>query len=274
MITVLKANGAIEPFSEDKLISSITNAGINPEMQIKVLNHIKSKLYNNIPTREVYRHISEFLEAEEDSFSRSRYSLKESIMNLGPTGYPFEDYVAKVLNSEGYETSVRQILQGKCVTHEIDVIAKKNTVLANKIMVEVKYHNTVGIKTNIHVPMYTKSRYEDVKDKHNFTSSLLVTNTKATVDAIIFAECTGMEIITWSYPEHKSLRTLVEKYQLYPITALFSLPLKEKQKLMQKGIVLCKDICNNYQIIEQLDLDKNIKQKIFKEANFVCSIKS
>ena len=47
-------------------------------------------------------------------------------MKLGPTGYPFEDFIAKLLQADGYETKVRQILKGECITHEIDVIAEKN----------------------------------------------------------------------------------------------------------------------------------------------------
>ena len=48
-------------------------------------------------------------------------------MDLGPTGYPFEDYVAEILKTEGYQTQVRQVLEGNCVSHEIDVIAQKKT---------------------------------------------------------------------------------------------------------------------------------------------------
>jgi len=272
MLSVIKADGTKEPFSEEKIISSIHNAGISDKIQTQVIDHIKSKLYEGISTKEIYHHITEFLGATEEPFHKTRYSLKQAIMNLGPTGYPFEDYVAKILELEGYQTSVRQVLQGICVSHEIDIIATKNTVMPTKIMVEAKFHNAIGIKTDIHVPMYTKSRFEDIKDKHNITGVLLVTNTKATIDASAFADCVKMEIITWSYPEGRSLRSLVEKYQLFPVTALDTLPQNEKQKLLQNGIVLCKDLCKNQEVIEQMDLPKDKKGQILKEASFVCSI--
>lgn len=272
MLSVVKADGTREPFSEEKVIASMNNAGINTGMQTELLRHIKTKLYDGIRTEQIYHHITEFLGRTEEPFHKTRYSLKQAIMNLGPTGYPFEDYVAKILQLEGYETSVRQVVQGKCITHEIDVIAVKNTVVPTKVMVEVKFHNTVGIKTNVHVPMYTKSRFEDVREKHHFTRALLVTNTKATGDASAFAECVGMDIMTWSYPEQKSLRVLVEKYQLYPVTALTTLPYAEKQKLLQKGIVLCKDICGNYGVIESSSFSKEKKEQILREAHFVCGM--
>src|SRR5664279_1454910 len=125
MFLVIKANGKKEPFNDQKVINSIRRARIPHAIQSDVLLHVKSKLYDGISTAEIYEHILEFLDNSAHPYSRSRYSLKEAIMMLGPTGYPFEDFVAKILQAFGYETKVRQILNGKCVTHEIDVIAEK-----------------------------------------------------------------------------------------------------------------------------------------------------
>ncbi len=141
MLSVIKADKTREPFSEEKVINSIKRAGIHDSIQQKVLLHIKNKLYDGIPTSEIYHHIVEFLGQSEQPYSKSRYSLKESIMLLGPTGYPFEDFVAKLLQADGYSTKVRQILSGECVTHEIDVIASKNGRTA---MIEAKFHNNPG----------------------------------------------------------------------------------------------------------------------------------
>src|SRR5664279_1416804 len=125
MFTVIKADGKKEPFSEEKVINSIRRARIPKPIQSEVLIHVKSKLYEGISTSEIYQHILEFLDNSAHPYSKSSYSLKEAIMMLGPTGYPFEDFVAKILQAFGYTTKVRQILNGKCVTHEIDVIAEK-----------------------------------------------------------------------------------------------------------------------------------------------------
>lgn len=270
MFHVLKASGEKEPFLEEKLNRSIRRAGISHSLQPYAINHIKSKLYDNIPSSEIYRHITEFLETSSEPFSKSRYSLKQAIMALGPTGYPFEDYLAKILQKQNYYTKTRTIIQGKCVTHEIDVIAERNTVLPTKIMIEAKYHNTVGIRTNIHVPMYTKARFDDIKEKHNFTECQLITNTKATVDAIAYAECVGMKIISWSYPEGGSLRDIVEKLQLFPITSLTTLNTTQKQQLLLKGIVLCKNICENNNLLDILDLSENKKTETIREIEFIC----
>lgn len=267
---VTKADGTKEPFSEKKLLQSIAHAGIPESMHRKVIQHVQSHLYEGIPTYEIYKHIGEFLEKSSQPFHKTRYSLKQAIMELGPTGFPFEDYISKLLNDEGYTTEVRTILQGNCITHEIDVIAQKNTVIPTKIMIEAKYHNAVGIKTDVHVPMYTKARFDDIKERYKFSEVWLVTNTKATIDAIAYANCVGMKIMSWSYPEGGSLRELVEKYLLYPITALTTLPQGIKQQMLEKGIVLCKDICQRHDLLNEFALDNHTKEIVIQEVSFLC----
>jgi Holliday junction resolvase-like predicted endonuclease len=190
-------------------------------------------------------------------------------MELGPTGYPFEDFIAKILEADGYKTKTRTIVQGKCISHEIDVIAEKNTVIPTKILVEAKFHNQMGIRTNVHVPMYTKSRFEDIKEKNGFSEVWLATNTKATQDAIAYANCVGMKIITWGYPENRSLRDLIEKYRLYPITALTTLSKENKQKLLEKGIVTCNEIDKNSMIFHEVGISNEDLHKIKKEVEFI-----
>lgn len=271
MVQIVKANGEKETFSEAKIIRSIQKIGIPAATQEEVLKHVHEKLYENMPTSEIYKHIVEFLDTTPHPYSKSKYSLKQAIMDLGPTGYPFEDYVATLFHAEGYDTMIRTVLQGECITHEIDVIAKKG---AEKIMVEAKFHNGNGVKTDVQVALYTYARFEDVTLKEKFTKPLLITNTKATADAVAYAQCKGMNIITWSYPEDGSLRDLVEKYHLYPITALQSLPSSYKQSLLEQGIVLCRDICTNHTLLSRLSLSPTKEEEILKEIKFLCNVES
>src|SRR5205085_12654308 len=105
---------------------------------------------------------------------------------LGPTGYPFEDFIARILQSFGYSTKVRQFLMGKCVSHEIDIVAEKS---GKSCMIEAKFHNNPGIRSEIHVALYTQARFQDVKLRNTLDSAWLVTNTKTTVDANTYALC-------------------------------------------------------------------------------------
>lgn len=266
MVSVIKANGEIEEFSETKVKNSISRAGIPKSIEDQVLNHVKEKLYDNIPTVEIYQHILEFLETSPTPYTKSRYSLKQAIMQLGPTGYPFEDYVAEILKTMGYSTKTRTVLFGKCIQHEIDVIATKDN---KKIMVEAKFHNGVGIYTDSHVSMYTKARFDDVKEKHGFTEGWLITNTKATLDAFSYGACVDLKVIGWSLPEGESLRDLVEKAKLIPITALTTLSTRHRQILLENHFVLCKDIVAHPEYLNLLDVSNEKKEQVLDEAKFV-----
>lgn len=271
---ILKADGSKEPFSEAKLIASIQRAGVPQDLQTQTLLHIHNKLHEGISTAEIYHHIQEFLKPRPYV---AKYSLKRALMEIGPSGYPFEDFLAHLIGKMGYQTKVRTVVQGTCISHEIDIIAtlsKADQTREEKIMIEAKYHNTTGIKTDVHVGLYTKARFDDVKDRHHFTKALLITNTKVTSDVIAYAQCVGMDLLSWDYPEHNSLRELLQSYQLFPITALSSLSLSNKQQLLAEGIVLCADICHRPEILDGLHLSDQHKMQLLSEAQFVCNIEN
>jgi len=266
MLQVLKANGQREEFNEEKVMSSIKRARIPLNLQNQVLAHIKNIIYDGIPTVEIYQSILEFLGKSEHPYSKARYSLKEAIMLLGPTGYPFEDFIAKILQALGYTTKVRQILMGKCISHEIDVIAKKEN---KTYMIEAKFHNNIGIRSEVHVALYTQARFQDVKEKNLLDEAWLVTNTKTTTEANAYALCSGLKIINWSLPEGESLRDMIEKARLHPITILNSLSHSSKVVLLNNHIIICKDIHENPHSLDLLPLSKEEKTQTLAEAAYI-----
>ncbi len=269
MVNVIKATGEKEPFSEDKVKISIQRAGIPKALQPQVVEHVKSKLYENIPTSEVYRHIMEFLE-KTPSYERAKYSLKQAIMALGPTGYPFEDFVAEILKVDGYTTKTRSLLSGMCVVHEIDVIAQKQN---ERVMIEAKFHNASGTRTDVHVALYTKARFDDIKEKYNLSQAWIVTNTKVTSDALAYALCENVKIISWSYPEKEGLRDLIEKFHLHPMTVLTTLSENQKQQLLENHIVLCKEIIEQPSVLDLIGIPEDKKKEVLEEAKAVCRSK-
>ena len=126
-------------------------------------------------------------------------------MELGPSGFPFEQFVAEIFRSKGYETVTDQIVLGGCVEHEIDVVAWKKDEL---IMNEVKFHGDIGLKSDLKVVLYVHARFEDLAENvyeyggktHKLTGGWLITNTKFTVSAIKYAVCKKMNIVGWNYP--------------------------------------------------------------------------
>jgi Holliday junction resolvase-like predicted endonuclease len=265
--TVLKADKSRELFNEEKVLSSIQRARIHPDIQQEVLNHVKSKVYDGITTAEIYHHITEYLGKSPDPFAKTRYSLKQAIMELGPTGYPFEDFIAKLLQTQGYHTKVRQILSGECITHEIDVIAER---AGKSAIIEAKFHNSPGTRSQIHVALYTQARLEDVKTRNHIDEAWIVTNTKTTTEVNTYALCKKINVISWSYPDGGSLRDMIEKARLHPVTQLSTLSQAHKRILLNNHIVLCRELLEDTFLIDMLYLSNSQREHVLSEVEFIC----
>lgn len=277
MIQVRKANGELEPFSEEKVIRSLQKAGVNQALINEVLTHLKKELYDEITTQKIYSHLFELLR-KENSPSLGRFNLKRALMELGPTGYPFEKFIGELLKHNGYQVETQVHVIGHCVTHEIDVIAQKDQ---QHFMVECKFHNQPGARSDVKVALYIKARFDDVeaawKEKpghqNKFHQAWLVTNTKLTSDAIQYGKCAGMRLIAWNYPASGSLQDLIERSGLHPLTCLTSLSKDQKERLLSSDIVLCRDILTLDQtLLSSLVLSDEQKRRLFAEIKAVCGL--
>lgn len=139
-------------------------------------------------------------------------------------------------------------------------------------MIEAKYHNLPGNTTNVHIALYTKARFEDVKDINQLTHAWIVTNTHITQDALVFAKCANIRVISWAYPEGESLRDIIEKNKIHPITQLSSLSFSQMQQLLTHHTVLCKDIAANPSVLDILQLPKQQKDDVLQEAGYITHL--
>jgi Holliday junction resolvase len=259
-ILIEKASGEREVFSSDKLRRSLEKAGASPTIIDKITDHVLKELKNGDKTSDIYKHAFLIL-SENERPTAGRYHLKQALMELGPTGHPFEKFVGELLKAQGFSVEVGTIVEGACVTHEVDVTAQKDN---HHIMVECKFHNQPGVKSDVKVALYVQARFEDVAKK--FHEAWLVTNTKLTTDAIRYATCVGMTAIGWSYPQDSSLEHLIEQFNLHPLTCLTTLNDTQKRLLLDQGFILCKDIVDNPRA-----LGTNAKQ-IIQEAKELCNL--
>lgn len=267
---VIKRSGEKEEYSEDKVRRTMNRVGVPDDLKPDVLKHIQEKFENNeMTTDDVFRHIMEFLEPR-DRRSSLRLNLREAIFELGPTGYPFEKYLAKIFQNMGYKVETNVIMNGDCVRHEIDLVIEKD---GHREIVEVKFHNHHAVKSDVQTSLYTYARFLDVKEKNDISNVWLVTNTKLTEDAINYSNCKGMPVIAWNYPEKGNLQDLVEEPHLYPVTLLSSLSEQEKQRLIEKDIVLCTDfITKSDEELSDPLLRYDSLQKARDDAKLVCPL--
>lgn len=274
-IHVVKASGNKEPFDPSKLRNSLTKAGASQEVVDEISNEIKDQLYDGITTQKIYRQAFRKLK----SYSRKtagHYKLKEAIFELGPDGFHFEKFIAEILKVQGYETKTGVIVEGDCVNHEIDVAANKEN---EYLLVECKFHNRKENICNVKVPLYIQSRFLDVKDnwaklpghKNKMHKGMLATNTRFSEDAITYAECVGLRLLSWDYPKNAGIRDLISKLSLHPITSLSSLNAAEKKLLLDKGVLLCKQICSSKSILERDGINPRKINRIYREAREICN---
>jgi hypothetical protein len=275
-IEIVKADGSREIFDPLKLHYSLKKSGVSNDLADRVLRQIESELSNGMKTSDIYRRAFTLLEKEE-RHNAGRYSLKRNLAALGPSGFPFERFVAEIYKTKGYKTEVGKIIQGRCVEYEIDVIARRD----NKFVVaEVKFHAGSGIKSDLKVALYVWARFVDLREnnygaentKDMEIEECLLTNTKFTYNAIKYAECRNLKLISWNYPKKGNLHDLIDESGLHPLTCLPSLTQNEKNSLLNKGIVLCRDIRDNKNILNMLNVEKHREKQIYDDISKICIV--
>jgi hypothetical protein len=237
---IVKADGTTEPFDSAKLESSLRKAGAGATAAHAIASTIQGTLVTGAGTHEIYKRAFAMLRSEERS-TAARYSLRRALFELGPTGHPFEDFVAEMFRAEGWDVEWRKTIPGKCVSHEVDVYAKKGN---DHLAAELKYHNDPNYKTDVKVALYVKARFDDIWQCDPKSASVcpvdygyLITNTKFTETAIKFARCSNIGLIGWSYPSEGNLYDRIIAAGIYPVTALTQLRRAEKRLLIDEGIV-------------------------------------
>lgn len=269
---VIKATGEREEFDSQKLRGSLARAGAGAEEVESIVSQIEKEIKDGDSTKDIYHHAFELLR-KEASPAAARYSLRRAVMELGPTGFPFEQFVAEIFRAKGFETKTDFVAKGECADHEIDVVAWNKSKL---IMVEAKFHNELGIKSDLKVALYVKARWEDLMGatfnfgkERKLDEGWLITNTKFSESAIKYAKCRNMKLVGWNYPEKGNLQDLIEETHLHPITCLNSSTPSDERLLMQAGIVLCKQAKDNPDILKQAGLSDEKIARMIKEINMI-----
>lgn len=273
-ILVTKSTGEKEPFSIKKLRRSLERAKADPEEIEQILALVTPKLYQGVSTKQIHSLAFRLLRKSSRP-SAARYHLKKGIMELGPSGFPFEKFIAKIFEHQNYTTFTDQILKGKCVSHEIDVVARKQKEV---VLVECKYRNTAGIAVDIKTPLYIHARFEDVLANSDFKKQFekvngwVATNAKFTTDAIAYGKCQNMNLLSWDYPIGNGLKDIIDNTGLYPLTCLTSLTKQEKQWLMARNYVLARDVYKNETLLSQAGVNAQRVASVAAEGSKLCEV--
>ncbi len=238
---ITKASGQQQKFDEEKLNKQLHHSGISDSLASDAITNLESHLSKITSTEDIYRDISEYLRHKGSIDNYFNYGLRRAVAMLGPSGHPFEHFVSEVLGTQGYKTEVSVTVLGKCVTHEIDVVAVNDKT---QYFIECKFHNTAGTKTDIQVALYTYARFLDVKyameqihGKEKEYLPWLVTNTKVTSEVFDYGDCNNLKVTAWYYPEGEGLRDMIMNSKLHPVTLLYHVSPHKINLLINKNIV-------------------------------------
>lgn len=267
-ILITKYSGEEQLFSTDKLIRSLRSAGAESQTIESIVNDIEQWIYPGVSTKQLYQRAHSLLHKLENS--SFRYRLKQAIYELGPTGYPFEFLMGEIYKRQGWEVEVGQVVQGGSITHEMDVIATKDL---EQHLIECKYHKDQGRQVSIQVPLYVRSRVNDIieyrltqEEYHNldFVAGV-ATNTRFSDDSTKYGEHIGMKLVSWDYPKGEGLKDLIERHYIYPITILKDLTSRDKRYLLDKGTVLCYQLDANPEILAEMGISTRKRNAILRE---------
>lgn len=272
-ISILKSDGSQVFFDRNKLIQALKNSGASQKQSRDIANEVEKNIYDGISTRKIYQHAYRLLKKASHR-TAGRYRLKKAIQEMGPSGYPFEIFVGKLFKSFGYQVEIGKQMHGKCIQHEVDVVARKKDEI---IIAECKFHSDQRAKTNVQVPLYIHSRFNDIEAKWRESNAddttkirgFVVTNTRFTKDAIGFSECAGLGLISWDFPEKNSLKHYIDLSGLHPVTSLHSLNKSQKKIILDEGIVLCRDLMRKPEIMRRHSFNEKLISKVLKEARLL-----
>ena len=261
---VIKASGELDAFDADKIRQALVRVKTDPALIEQIIETVNRKIYDQIPTAELYRIVFDELKRSQRG-AAAKYNLKRAIMQLGPTGYPFEKFIA----------ALWQIMKGHCVSHEIDVVAEKENLY---YLAECKFHTYQGKASDIKHALYVYARFLDVEKQLKSHAAhagkihkmWLVTNTRLTGDAVAYGACVGLGLLSWDYPIEDGLRERVERSGLHPVTCLPSLSDKQKRQLLERGVVLCRDLLSQPEILLEIGVRQHKVQEALDEAGAIC----
>ncbi|MDE1919300.1 MAG: restriction endonuclease [Patescibacteria group bacterium] len=274
--SITKADGSTEVFDPERLVMSLRRSGAGEHAARHIADAITSTVAPGTSSKEIYTRAFSLLRKEARPVA-ARYALRRALLDLGPSGHPFEDFISHLYRAEGWQVETRKIIKGKCVSHEVDFYAshpEQNTYIA----AELKYHNDPGYKTDLKVALYVKSRFDDIFDCDPAVRAcpidrgLLVTNTKFTSEAIAYAECAGVELLGWGYPVHDSLFVHMSRAKVYPITTLVELSRSEKRLLIDQGVVAVDEIVRDRRLLDPLRLPPARVGELIAEAEGLLAL--
>nr|HPI26361.1 ATP-binding protein [Candidatus Cloacimonadota bacterium] len=259
-----------------KLQTSLLNAGADEAAISHIAADITNWVYPGASTAKIYSRAFKILKRLKSS-GASLYKLKKAISEIGPSGYPFEHFIGEIYKRRGFDVEVGIVIEGASVGHEMDVVASQGKI---QILGECKYSVNQGFSVGIQVPLYVHSRVNDIIEKweqepqhkgKNY-QTWIFTNGRFSADSIRYSKHTGIHLMGWDYPYDASLKLIIQREKLYPITILTNLTNDDKKHILSRGIVTCVQLQENPGILDRMDIPSRRKRYLYEELDSLMNM--
>lgn len=273
---ITKASGESVAFDSGKLYRSLHRAGASQAHAEAIVRQVREQLYEGMTTKQIYR-LAHRLLRRDASHTAARYSLKQALLGFGPSGFPFEQFIAKLLESDGFEVETGLVRQGHCVPHELDVFGQAGQRL---VVGECKFHNRQHMVSDVKVSLYIHARFQDLLGgflnegpwKNHSKEGWIFTNTRFTDEALAYGRCSGLHLVSWNTPTGASLREWIDRSGLHPLTCLTTMTQQEKNRMLERNVVLAGDLVARPDLLERLaGMAPSRINAVVREAEQLCA---
>jgi len=274
-VSVTKADGTRQPFDKTKIMRTCLRMGATLAVAESIAEDIETRIYSGIETKKILQMIFKRLRKHKPAI-RHQIDLRKALSLLNPAP-DFERFIQLLLSEHGYEVTPNQIVNGRCVEHEVDAVARKN---GKTCIVEVKHHFKYHTPTSLDVSRISRAVFEDVTEGYKLglnnlkiDYAMIVCNTKLSEHAKRYADCRGIRHIGWSSPPNHDLQTMIEEKKLYPITFLKELNAEIRNKLAHNRVILLKQLTekNPTELRRQTGISKEKLESIVGKARTILS---
>jgi len=275
MVFVTKADGSKQPFFKDKVINTCIRMHATEEEARIVADKVEAKVYEGIPTKKVLQMIFTFLKEYKPEIAH-QIDLREAISLLRPKP-DFEVFIFLLLKEFGYTVTGSQLVKGRCVEHELDAVAGKDS---DVFYVEVKHHYMPHTYTGMAICLEVQAVLEDLVEGYNagvnrinFNKVMVVCNTKFSDHALQYSNCKVIECLGWKAPAGKGLERMIEEKKFYPVTFLKDLDKNSEERLGNAGIVLLRQLVdyNIDDLYRKTGIPKNKLENFLKKAKEILT---
>jgi len=263
-IEVRKSDGEREPYSRRKLRNSLRRAGASRAIADEVVADLEPQLKDGVTTARLHRIARKALR-QRSRRTAITYSLKRALLDLGPSGFPFEQFCGRLFEAMGYRVAYNQFLEGRCVRHEIDIIAERD---GERLFAECKFHNRASYRNDVKLPMYLHARSLDLRasEEGAHDAFWVLSNTTFSEDALAYGDCEGLILAAHNTDHYPLTRGLINEHGLHPVTCLGSLKVAQKRSLIEAGAVLCRDLLDQPGYLDPLRLDEKQRLRVRREC--------